>query len=506
MVRATPHFRVFFRIDSGATHVVFYDEDSLVNGLAEHGTVTIEFPEWAKPHPFGAYAFVCSTGLAADTHNVNDAVHGSFTVSYGGAGFWVARELCPRAARVKNVKDGGALAYGKEGTDANDTGYVYAFKGNNRYEFYRYNTLSNVWVSRESIPAVNRLMKKKAVKKGSTLVMATDGKVYGAKGNNTLDWWQYDPSARTWIQKADVPTGAKNLKEGVGSAAVKIGSDNYVYLLRGSGTYDFYRYNTATDVWDITLPTAPGGVSTKAYKNGSSITYDGNDTIFCLKGSYNEFAAYSISGKTWVSKDPLPLVAPPSTKKKKVKDGSQIAYAGSVVYALKGGNTDEFWFYPADSHRWIHGTDLTVGAKRVKGGGALTYSEGDSRLYAFRGNNTREFWTYGPIGTFSYMRAGPGSEPKDSAGSDHSPQEPVRTQHCPQSLHDCDRNQLHAAQVRRRQPQAVRHHRQTGQYARRRLSSGWQLCLPPAANRSPPIRRSLSPEVRDRRLQHDWRN
>ena len=183
----------------------------------------------------------------------------------------------------------------------------------------------------------------------------------------------------------------------MGSAAVKIGNDNYVYLLRGSGTYDFYRYNTATDAWDTSLPTAPGGVSTKPYKNGSSITYDGNDTIYCLKGSYNEFAAYSISGRNWATKDPLPLVGGSGTRKKKVKDGSGTAYAGKTVYALKGGNTNEFWTYRCDSHRWTTTAELTPGSKRVKGGGALVAALDVNALYAFRGNNTREFWQYGPV-------------------------------------------------------------------------------------------------------------
>ena len=368
---------------------------------------------WLVPSTHGSQNLVKVFAIGPAT-TASDQSNGTFTILSPTA-VWSSQTELPLGDKSKNIKDGGALTYGKEGTDANDTGYVYAFKGNNTYEFYRFNTSSNAWISRDSIPAVNRNTKKKGVKKGSTLVMATDGKIYAAKGNNTLDWWQYSPSARTWTQKTDVPVGAKNLKEGVGSAAVKIGSDNYVYLLRGSGTYDFYRYNTATDVWDITLPTAPGGASTKAYKNGSSITYDGNDTIYCLKGSYNEFAAYSVSGKTWVTKDPLPLVAPPGTKKTKVKDGSQIAYAGSVVYALKGGNTNEFWMYKTDEHKWSTATELTVGSKKVKGGGALVVAKDVSALFAFRGNNTLEFWQYGPIGTFSYM-PGPGNELKAVQG------------------------------------------------------------------------------------------
>jgi hypothetical protein len=354
---------------------------------------------------------VFAIGPGSTTSDQSNAV---FTIQSPNAAWSSATEL-PLGGKSKNVKDGGALCAGKEPTDANDTTYVYAFKGNNRYEFYRYNTLSNVWVSRESIPALNRNMKKKAVKKGSSLAFGTDGKVYGTKGNNTLDFWQYDPLTGVWTQKTDVPTGAKACKEGTSSAAVKIGSDNYVYLLRGSGTYDFYRYNTVTDAWDTSLPTAPGGTSTKPYKNGSSITYDGNDTIYCLKGSYNEFAAYSISGKNWVTKDPLPMVAPPGTKKKKVKDGSGTAYAGNVVYALKGGNTDEFWTYKTDEDKWYVATQLTAGSKKVKGGGALVVAKDVSALYAFRGNNTREYWKYGPIGTFSYM-PGVGNEPKEVQG------------------------------------------------------------------------------------------
>jgi hypothetical protein len=48
----------------------------------------------------------------------------------------------------------------------------------------------------------------------------------------------------------------------------------------------------------------------------------------------------------------------------------------------------------------------------VKGGGAMTYSEDDSRLYAFRGNNTREFWSYGPVSGYGYLFAA-GNEAKE---------------------------------------------------------------------------------------------
>ena len=384
-------FDVGFWINDRTGTEVYYRKSTVTNlGVGQSRTVTFE--PWPKPHSPGRYTTRSSTNLADDWNPANDATRDSFVVFFSG---WEQCASLPVGAKSKNIKDGGALCAGKEPTDVNDTTYVHAFKGNNRYEFYRYNTVTNTWVAKESIPAVNRLGKKKAVKRGSSLAYGTDGKIYATKGNNTLDLWQYNPLTGVWTQKADVPIGARACKEGTSSAAVKVGSDNYVYLLRGSATWDFYRYNTATDAWDVTLPTAPGGASGKAYKNGSSITYDGNDTIYCLKGSLNEFAAYSISAKTWEARDLLPFIAPPGTRKKKVKDGSGTAYAGQIVYALKGGGTDEFWLYRTDEHKWYVGPALPVGSKKVKGGGALVAAPDVDALYAFRGNNTRELWRHG---------------------------------------------------------------------------------------------------------------
>jgi hypothetical protein len=406
-------FTAVFQMDSGATHTVLYNEDSLIAGFAP-GAMTITFPTWAKPHPVGTYNILCSVYCAVDTHHVNDALRISFSVVLPGTGpaAWTRMANLLPGSRNKNIKDGGALAYGKEGTDANDTGYVYGFKGNNRYEFYRYNTRTDIWVTRESIPARNRNSKKKAVKKGSSLAMGTNGKIYATKGNGTLDLWQYDPVARVWSQKADVPAGGKTCKEGTSTAAVYVDGADYVYLLKGSATFEFYRYNADTDAWDTSLPVAPAGTTGKPYKNGSSIAFDGGDTIYCLKGSYNnDFAAYSISGKAWVTRDPLPLTGS-SGRRKKVKAGGSMAAATGAIYALKGGNTNEFYQYKTTDHKWYIMADMPTTLRRVNGGGALVAAKDVSALYAFRGNNTLELWKYGPVLIGGAMFA-PGGEQKE---------------------------------------------------------------------------------------------
>jgi hypothetical protein len=418
-VSETPACSVFnYGTHSASSYTVrmkigsFYNQTMTVSGHPVGTSQYVAFPSWTASLIGGPYAVTCSTELAGDANRANDRQAGSVTVQpQGGAPRWSALTPVPLGGKGKSIKDGGALAYGREG----DTGYVYAFKGNGRYEFYRYNTASRNWLVRDSIPAMGHSGKKKAVKKGSALAVGTDGKVYGAKGNNTLEFWCYDPvrpDGQHWSQLTDVPPGAKALKEGTGLAAVTVGSTNYIYLLRGSGTTDFYRYNINVPGWE-TMTSAPTGLSGKTYKNGSSIALDGRDTIWCLKGSYNEFAAYSVAHNTWVTKDNLPLVAPPGTKKTKVKDGSQIASDGSrTIYALKGDNTNEFWTYACNSRTWTVASQMPAMAKKVKGGGALVAAPELSALYAFRGNNTLEFWQYGPLSADGSSLAADG-QPKD---------------------------------------------------------------------------------------------
>ncbi len=422
-------FKVFCRISDG-----WSDSDQVAN-LAPGDSATAQFGPWPKPHVPGGYTMRCSTYLAGDVNRANDTASGSFSVTGAGAppgpAVWTRMLDVPPGGKAKNVKDGGALAYGEAvggrryAGGGSDTGYVYAFKGNNRCEFYRYNTITGAWIDRDSIPAMGRSGKKKGVKKGAALVVGTDGKVYGAKANNTIEFWCYDPTkpaGSDWTQLNDVPPGAKALKEGAGLAAVKVSGSDYVYVLKGSGTTEFYRYKIGDGTWE-TMTSAPTGLSGKTYKNGSCLSYDGVDTIFCLKGSYNELAAYSVQHNTWVTKDTMPKKAPPGTKKTKVKDGAGMAYYSKAVYVLKGGNTDEFWMFSRADQQWHIQTQLTVGSKKVKGGGALCYADANKSLYAFRGNNTLEFWKYGPLSTDGYLvsaNGGQKSEQGQSAG--RSPQ------------------------------------------------------------------------------------
>jgi hypothetical protein len=370
------------------------------NGLPLAADTEVVFPSWtASP---GNFVARCSLFMPTDQRPDNDTATTELQVKQPVSPGWTRKADLPTGPKSKNVKDGGCIT-DLEATDA--AAFIYGLKGNGRCEFYQYSIAGNAWTAKESIPAVGSSGKKKAVKKGASITDA-DGVMFAAKGNGTLEWWKYDPALSggptyPWTEKTSVPTGAKAIKEGSGSAMVKVGDTTFIYFLKGSSTQEFYRYNVGTGVWE-SRASAPLGASGKYWKNGSGLTAEDDwetPIIYAVKGSYNEFYAYDVATNTWTTKAPLPMTGS-SGKKKKVKDGAGLAFLNNTVYCLKGGGTREFWTYQADSDKWTQLEDMpSGGGKPVKGGGALTRA--NDKLYAFKGNNTLEFYSYAPASAVS---------------------------------------------------------------------------------------------------------
>jgi hypothetical protein len=311
---------------------------------------------------------------------------------------WKQAPDVPAGLRGKRVKDGGSLAAFMPDSAHRDSVAIsiYALKGNGRCEFYNYVLDSSQWYAKESIPAVGSSGKRKAVKAGGTLC-ANGSKVYATKGNNTLEFWEYDPyaiGAYPWRQLSDVPAGAKLVKDGAGAVVVPICDTDYVYLLKGNGTCEFYRFNTVSGVWQ-TLAPAPIGMSGKGFKKGSCLAFDNCSTIYALKGSKNEFYAYNVNANAWATKSTLPLEG------RRAGAGACAAFSGSMLYALKGNGRNDFWsFSPVgDWGLWAQRDPIPTGAgysKTVKAGAALVSLDGV--LWALKGNSSLEFWKRLPYG------------------------------------------------------------------------------------------------------------
>ncbi len=361
----------------------FYFDIQQVPALAPYDSADVTFAPWLV-RDLGEHAVVCYSMLNGDKEPGNDTVLGRvITVSA-----WERLEDMPAGARGKGVKDGGALSFAQDSL-------VFGFKGNNTTEFYAYNTRSGRWVIKESIPAVGRSGSRKRVKGGACLAADTAGSLFALKGSNTLEFWRYSIADNRWTQLPDFPTGGTTKRVKNGSGMVYVPQLHRIYALRGANTNDFYCYVIARDSWMVRR-SVPPGERNRRMKDGSAIAFDGDSLIYALKGGTYEFYAYNIRRDTWIQ---LPYI-PDSrihTKRTKMKKGAAMAYDYQFqrVYATKGGKSTEFWFFDAIGDSWSETRDTFPRGpdnKAPSNGGALTYGAG--KVYALKGNKTREFWRY----------------------------------------------------------------------------------------------------------------
>ena len=320
-------------------------------------------------------------------------------------------EAAPLPAQVGNRRDavhrGGWLAVGPEGM-------IYAVKGNKLQDFYRYNPQADNWVDRAPVPLDPG--RGRPLRQGSRGISDGDNSIYAVHGNNTTAFWRYDVSANTWFALADVPEGPSRKRVKGGGDVLHLENDGieYVYLLKGDRD-EFWRYRIPGDTWEP-LARPPVGVRNR-WKRDCWLVFDGENRIYAHKANYfnrttltHELWAYDVAGDSWLIADTLagmPLFGQEGGrfKRKKAKDGGAGAYEDGVIYALKGGNTQQFWKYDVAADSWEESDTLptfspTTGKKRrVKQGGDLVSVGGDV-FFALKGNKTVEFWRYVvPTGT-----------------------------------------------------------------------------------------------------------
>jgi hypothetical protein len=355
-----------------------YDQTAAVAGHAAGATVYVTFPTWTAAA--GTYAVSCSTELATDLVKTNDKRTGS--VNGGGAGGWTSKTAMPTGAKA--VKDGGWLAYNA------GNARIFASRGNRTSDFFEYNPAKDSWKRLASwLPGTEG----KAPAKGSTGCADGSGHVFATKGGNTQGFYRYDAAKDSWHQRKDVPLGISNKRVKGGADiiwAYKAGT-GYAYLLKGYKN-EFWRYYTDGDSWHA-LADAPIGGSQK-WDKGSWLAYDGARTIYAHKSKYHEFYKYDIETDVWNPTALLGMPIPGSAGAKKSKDGGCAVYTNASIYALKGGNTQEFWKYTVATNSWTEKDVIPRGVlnKRVKAGADIAAA--GAVLYATKGNKTNELWMY----------------------------------------------------------------------------------------------------------------
>jgi N-acetylneuraminic acid mutarotase len=157
-------------------------------------------------------------------------------------------------------------------------------------DFYKYNTITNVWAPITNIPA-GRLW-------GGGFSIGAKGYITGGEGNTMSqylgDLWAYDTTANTWTKRANFPGQARALPSAFGTKDA-----GYVGLGFMSGTWfsDLYRYDPVANSW-LTMDAPPFG---GRCASGVAVT-DNLATFVCgnyAMNVYSDCYTYNISTGSW---------------------------------------------------------------------------------------------------------------------------------------------------------------------------------------------------------------
>ncbi len=391
-------FWTWLTMDDGSDAVVYSEsvEVILTPGLDSF----VSLPSTDPLSALGMWQTAAWCAVSDDMHPENDSQAGWFFVKPPGITWppgWAEVEPIPLPPGNKAVKRGAWAAF-NEGDEL-----MYVTKGYKTTDFFAYYPLKDSWNNLTGMPYTkhsNPKWARKVPRKGSKGVSDGDNSIYVTQGNNTLGFWRYNILQDSWTELQDVPVGPdrKKVKGGTDLTYLMIDDTGFVYCLKGYRC-EFYRYNTETGTWDAALANAPTGKRGKWDKGSWLVAKDTSaTTLYAHKAKYNELWSYNVPADSW--NDALagmPFVGMQGRKKKSKDGGSADWYAGDI-YALKGGNTNEFWKYRVSRDTWDEIDSMpTMGStakkKRVKYGADIVYG-----LYAFwslKGNKTREFWRYG---------------------------------------------------------------------------------------------------------------
>ncbi|UCG43283.1 MAG: hypothetical protein JSU73_01300 [candidate division WOR-3 bacterium] len=393
-------FWTFFSIFD-ETNARVYCDSVRTESLAPGASADLAFDQTDINAP-GLYTARCSTYLVDDENWTNNLVvtlfQVMFTLPCPPGWFEVAQMTAGPSG--KPVKHGGWAAT-HQGNDL-----IYVAKGYKTTDFYSYDPAppsqgGGSWTTLSGMPySLHPLWGSKVPRKGAKGAADHDNRVYVTQGNNTLGWWYYDIAEDTWYILSDVPLGPsrKKVKGGADLAYVP-GDTDYVYCLKGYRG-EFYRYNIARDVWEP-LDDVPTGACNRLGK-GSWLVWDEDRYLYACKAKYHELCRYDLEMQRWddsVVLSGMPFIGMTGYRKKS-KAGASAAYYNGFIWALKGGNTQEWWKYDIAADTWTEKETIpsfgsTGRKKRVKyGADVVHWGTGVPLFFTAKGNKTVEFWGY----------------------------------------------------------------------------------------------------------------
>ena len=400
---------------SGADMVVLGDNIYVIWGQYQKvfSKYTISTDTWTDLTNTPDYIF---TGGSIETDGTNLFIlRGATTTDFWqytvASGSWTTLSSTPLTMAA-----GASLVF----DDSTGTDYLYTPRGASTNVFYRYNINANTWTTSTVLPSTINTSGNIAVRNGAIYIMrgtntatlyrynisnvdigATNtwstltntpgntqyaGLVYNSsedyfylfQGNNTLNWWKFDPDAGatgTFIGSADLPNTP-------GTGADVIYANSNVYYRRGNSSNLFYRYDIALNSW-ITATTAPA-----TFADDNKGVKAGNYLYFFRGSNTNSFYRYDLSGNSWIT-------AGTSPGGLGVNYGASLAYDGSsdYIYGTRGGLTTAFWRYSISADTWSDTAVADMPTDSENGYGARLVSDG-TNMFALTGGGIGRLLKY----------------------------------------------------------------------------------------------------------------
>ncbi len=293
-----------------------------------------------------------ASGVIYVSRQTNTTAFYQYTIS---SNTWTQIANAPMTARYAGVE-----------YVAND-GYVYFFRGNSDYRFWKYNPATDSFVGPSDTP--------NTLSTGSDIIYH-NGYLYAVRGVNTLTLYRLDVASNVWTQMADAPSGANFNDDTNGVVA-----NGNLYLFRGSNTTTFVRYVTSSNTWE-TLATAPSAV-----RFGGAIAYPGSGNfLYATRGAgTNAFYRYDMVNNIWddVAVADLPAGITASY-------GSSLVSDGTYVYFTGGAGLKRMYRFDIAAGTWSELAQLPYSPYY---GSDATY-DGNGHIFALSGNYRSDVWVY----------------------------------------------------------------------------------------------------------------
>jgi hypothetical protein len=302
----------------------------------------------------------------------------------GTPGDWMELETIPYGLKPtdptrinkKKVGKGASLCY-------DDDNIIYATKGNSTREFWAYDIEGDSWIAKAFLPYTPVKGLKGGT---SIAYYDYDNKVYLLAGGQKVDssnFFVYTPQADTpnctpWVALTLAPITPHNKPYKDGSCITLL--DDEIYFLKGSDKHNFFfKYDIETSTWSH-LETIPllypvnlvARPKKSKVKDGGAMTNDG-DEIYVIKGGGTQDLWRYTPGDPgiWTALETIPRL----NKKSVPKTGAALTYGNGKLYLLKGNNTPEIWQYTPpftsyttriNNHNYNALQSLTIQSKNIK--------------------------------------------------------------------------------------------------------------------------------------------